>query len=220
MRPTRVSPARIRLARALVQDPWGGWNIWDEEMKTDRVSLRKRWVCSRVPVPWWPLWLTIQQPSAGQIWSAITPPFVWNLHIRLVWHWFVECSTNQNNPCISFWWTSFKMKPKWHQHFFCSFKNNWVITSHVESIKSICTLPEKIKQDKSAKSWFHHQKGLYPRIRLRTLGLRGERWRAGRGSTRLLMMLHPPAIGSRWQQSLFPEMFDHIKQNSNDSKVM
>ena len=29
-----------------------------------------------VPVPRSPLWFTIQQPPAGQIWSVITPPFV------------------------------------------------------------------------------------------------------------------------------------------------
>ena len=160
---------------------------------------RERWVCSRcsnLQSLWWGLhssWkLILNSAQRGRL-IVTSAPF--------------NAARDQEN------WIN------WHQHF-CSLKNNWVITSPVESIKSICTLPEKIKQDKSAKSWFHHQKGLYPRIRLRTLGLHGERWRAGRGSTRLLMMLQPPAIGSRWQQSLFPEMFDHIKQNSNDSKVM
>ena len=90
----------------------------------------------------------------------------------------------------------------WHQHF-CSFKNNWVITFPGESINSICTLSEKIKQDKSLKCWIRCQRSLSA-AHVENSRHAGERRRAGRGSTRLLMMLRPPAVGWRWQQSLFP----------------
>ena len=85
--------------------------------------------------------------------------------------------------------------------FFCSFENNWVIASNVESIKSICTLPEKIKQkNKSLKFWIRCQRSLSVAHVENSRHAR-ERRRAGRGSTRLLMMLRPPAVGWRWQQS-------------------
>ena len=143
---------------------------------------RERWVCSRcsnLQSLWWGLhssWkLILNSAQRGRL-IVTSAPF--------------NAARDQEN------WIN------WHQHF-CSFKNNWVITFPVESIKSICTLSEKIKQDKSLKCWIRCQRSLSA-AHVENSRHAGERRRAGRGSTRLLMMLRPPAVGWRWQQSLFP----------------